>query len=86
MDDEDRMTVAQHLRLSVGMIEHPELPAGECVTASLGLARLSPAESFSMTMRKADQCMYEAKESGRNRVVFAPDDAVRPALQLVRGQ
>ncbi len=84
MDDEDRMTVAQHLRLSVGMIEHPELPAGECVTASLGMARLSPTESFSMTMRKADQCMYQAKEAGRNRVVFASEKNIKPDLQLVQ--
>lgn len=81
---EDRNTVAQHLRISLGMINHPELPEKERVTASLGLATLSPDETFAMTLRKADQCLYEAKAAGRNCVVIASEEDKASGLHLLQ--
>jgi diguanylate cyclase (GGDEF)-like protein len=45
-------------------------PDGTEVTASIGLAELSqdPADSWQKLVEKADQRMYEAKQSGRDRI------------------
>ncbi len=40
------------------------------ITMSLGLAQLNPSESFEGIIELADNKLYEAKEQGRNRVVF----------------
>lgn len=47
-----------------------ELESGESisVTASFGIAPLDPKASVLVAIDHADQAMYEAKESGRNRV------------------
>ena len=38
------------------------------VTISIGSARYSPGESSDVTLERADQALYRAKEAGRNRV------------------
>lgn len=46
-------------------------------TISVGLARLAPAEDTSRLLARADQALYRAKNTGRNRVV-ADADAPAP--------
>jgi PleD family two-component response regulator len=48
----------------------------EHVTVSIGVATEVPEKGreFSDLMRRADRCLYAAKEQGRNRVVALPDD------------
>lgn len=43
------------------------------VTYSAGVAMLRPHESLESAMLRADVALYEAKRSGRDRLVFAPD-------------
>ena len=51
------------------------------VTISVGCAT-SQGDDAGRLVRSADAAMYEAKQSGRNRVVVAPsDDLTRPAGQ-----
>jgi len=47
-------------------------PEGPCITASFGAAVLEPRESMDQWLHRADMALYEAKSSGRNRVVVDP--------------
>jgi diguanylate cyclase (GGDEF)-like protein len=51
------------------------------VTASLGLSYAAPGlfRSASAMISAADRCLYQAKEGGRDRVVFAHDPRPAPA-------
>lgn len=44
-------------------------PEGLCITASIGSALLMENDDFDILFNKADQAVYEAKETGRNKVV-----------------
>ena len=50
---------------------------GGSVTASFGVAQLIHGESVESWLGRADTALYEAKESGRDRIVFAEE--YRPA-------
>ena len=62
-------TKAESLRLAI----EKSKPDGLTVTASIGIAALSKDDNFDSLFEKADRAVYEAKESGRNKVVVHPD-------------
>ncbi|QTD55254.1 GGDEF domain-containing protein [Parasphingorhabdus cellanae] len=84
MEAKDARLVAEHLRLSIGMIMHPELGKRGTVTASIGMASMFPQESFAMALRRADQALYQAKTRGRNLLVVAPEDRREPHLKIAQ--
>ena len=51
------------------------LPSGEFRTASFGVAEREPGETLERLMARADAALYDAKRTGRNRVVLAPRGA-----------
>ena len=55
-------------------IPHPDSPAADHVTMSIGVAALVPDEAQSPEdlLLRADQALYQAKSQGRNRAVAAP--------------
>ena len=57
-------------RLHEAVRAHPweEVAAGLVVTVSVGLAQLRAGESLDALARRADEAMYAAKRSGRNRI------------------
>ncbi|SIP97947.1 response regulator receiver modulated diguanylate cyclase [Rhizobium sp. RU20A] len=67
-------SVAERLRILVESIPFP-IPGGDgpiSITASLGIATLIPGQDTAETLiRRADRALYQAKNSGRNRVVAA---------------
>jgi PleD family two-component response regulator len=46
------------------------------VTCSVGLAEWRPGDSIETLLRRADAALYEAKRTGRNRVIVAEDPAL----------
>ncbi len=65
--------VAERIRRCAAAIgAGSDLPAGVAVTASIGLAtRVSGIEPLGDLMERADQALYRAKATGRDRVVVA---------------
>jgi diguanylate cyclase (GGDEF)-like protein len=73
----DASSVAEKIRLRIAagdMDEGSHIP----LTASLGVAAMPEADSFSRSFRLADTAMYRAKSSGRNRVELADDGPPAP--------
>jgi len=70
-------TLAEHLRVAVAAHEFPI--AGK-KTASFGVTEMRPGDDEDEMVRRADDALYRAKQSGRNRVELSketePDEIV----------
>jgi len=62
--------VAERLRRKIEGHDFPGLPW--VVTGSFGVAQHKPGESVEQLLRRVDEALYRAKETGRNRVFVAP--------------
>jgi len=62
--------VAERVRLAVAAIPSP--PGAERVTVSVGVSVGTPATSNTQLIDEADRALYDAKRSGRDRVIVAP--------------
>lgn len=71
----DAATLGERMRQTIAD-SALSLPDGNdlAVTASLGVSSLSSNGSSSDMLRAADQALYSAKRSGRNRLCTAPED------------
>ncbi|MEE4155147.1 MAG: diguanylate cyclase [Erythrobacter sp.] len=58
-------------RLRAAIAHGSALPDMPAVTVSVGLAALAPCDSSLALFARADQALYDAKKSGRNKVVLA---------------
>lgn len=70
-DEEDALKMAEQLRSNISdlKLDHPESDASDVVTISLGVATSKPnITSYKKLIAKADEALYLAKNSGRNRV------------------
>jgi diguanylate cyclase (GGDEF)-like protein len=72
--------------LAARRVISPVVPQGGLrVTASLGLAFARPGRirSASALLTAADQCLYQAKASGRNRLILRVDPVAFPGPELL---
>lgn len=81
VDDIGQKRVLAHLQQIIR--KYVRYPGGS-VTASFGVARLKEGESVEAWLERADDALYQAKNQGRDRVIFADDpdtqdDAANPA-------
>jgi len=68
----DGVKIAEQIRFSVGRRRLQKRKTGEPigpVTVSLGVALYQPNEPLSRFFKRADDCLYQAKQRGRNKVV-----------------
>ena len=67
---ENTINAAERVRLAICnapvVFEGTEIP----VTASFGIARVDTSKGISESIKYADEALYKAKETGRNKVVF----------------
>jgi len=63
------VTKAETLRQDIEKFK----PHNLTITASIGAAAFNKNDDFARLFEKADRAVYEAKDSGRNRVVIHPD-------------
>ncbi|MGZ3254761.1 MAG: diguanylate cyclase [Burkholderiaceae bacterium] len=70
-DIEGTAILAERLRMLVQHMTIPEVNDLSNITISLGVATLLPADTdISQTISRADKALYQAKEQGRNKVIF----------------
>lgn len=60
--------IAERIRSLVGAATVSATEAGQAITVSIGLAEWARGEDLGALMRRADEMLYEAKRSGRDRV------------------
>jgi len=78
-DAKDAVRLAERLRIAVSELELPQLGADGRVTVSIGVSSFpEQATNASELFERADQALYVAKGSGRNRTI------VYPNVQVVR--
>jgi diguanylate cyclase (GGDEF)-like protein len=66
----DAQTALERVRLALHTIALPNVHA---VTASFGIAAYLPGDTRESLLHRADQALYLAKATGRNRIVLDSD-------------
>ncbi|WP_246204990.1 GGDEF domain-containing protein [Altericroceibacterium indicum] len=64
--------LAQNIRRLFIASVHKDIPDDHMVTASFGIAIFHKEETLTEAFRRADESLYHAKRTGRNRVEIAP--------------
>ncbi|MNQ67497.1 putative diguanylate cyclase YdaM [compost metagenome] len=64
--------VAERIRLEVARLRIEGVPEDHPIRVSIGCAQYRPQDdNLGELIRRADEAMYKAKQTGRNRVVMA---------------
>jgi diguanylate cyclase (GGDEF)-like protein len=66
---DEAIMLAERVRLSIEKIDFSEISEDLALTVSIGVAEFRSGESISQTVARADEALYLAKSSGRNRVI-----------------
>lgn len=66
----EALEIANRLRILIEELQIPAMPAAMPLSVSIGLAQHDPESDTTRTMKRADDALYQAKRSGRNRVVL----------------
>jgi diguanylate cyclase (GGDEF)-like protein len=69
---EQARLAAEGLRTAFSLQEIEGMPETERLTASFGISAYQAGDNFNRLFKRADAALYEAKATGRNKVVVAP--------------
>jgi diguanylate cyclase (GGDEF)-like protein len=72
---------AERIRRETEELRFPQTARDLRVSVSAGVAEYAPGESVSSLVERADQALYRAKQSGRNRV-----ESAAPVLLMAAAQ
>lgn len=75
---DEAAAIADQIRVAFKASHWPDIPGDPEFTASFGVSFFSPADSIASLLARGDECLYRAKQGGRDLVV--PDSARIPAL------
>ena len=64
--------IGERVRAGIAHLDHRALGLDAPVTVSVGVALVHPEASLQSDVRRADEALYAAKHTGRNRVVLLP--------------
>lgn len=70
---EEAVAQAERLRTRLAALSFPTESGEMSVTCSFGVALWQPGKTVDQLLKRADAALYRAKNSGRNRVIAAPD-------------
>ena len=65
---------AERMRQAIAKLQWPEIK--QTVTASFGVAPFLPEDTADRFIKKADQALYQAKMSGRNRIALSAESGI----------
>ena len=68
---EDAVDLAENLRRAISCMKFGERGMNLTVTCSFGVSRREPGDTIDQLLRRADMALYDAKRTGRNRVIVA---------------
>jgi diguanylate cyclase (GGDEF)-like protein len=71
-DSEGAHTVAERIRAMTEALQVPSEQGPVRFTVSIGISTYQSGLEFERVVQRADEALYEAKQSGRNRVVVLP--------------
>lgn len=71
LTEADRDAAASTAVKIKALLEEQAYPFNRQVTASFGVTFVRPEDKFDRSLERADRALYEAKRSGRNRIVVA---------------
>lgn len=63
--------ICERMRLALSKTDYSDIAPGLTVTASFGLAQRLQEQNYTALIARADQALYQAKQTGRNRLVIA---------------
>ena len=71
-DLEDIKTIFERIKTNVSQIEIDNIEEDFAMTFSLGASQVESSDgSINEVIKRADECLYKAKEGGRNQFVTA---------------
>ena len=66
---EEAIVLSERVRLSIEKLAFPDISNELGLTVSIGVAEFRTGESIAQTVARADEALYLAKSSGRNRII-----------------
>jgi diguanylate cyclase (GGDEF)-like protein len=76
---EEAQQVAERLCTAISVLTFAHSSGQFHITMSIGVAEVGPTQTLTELLNEADEALYAAKRTGRNRVVLATDLESLPA-------